>query len=185
MQTKNKARDAATYVFTAGEKILVDANIWLYLAPPPAKPTQTREQVYTQIFASILQSKAEPVVDALVLSEYFNRYLRVEYHANWQTKYGQFKAFRQSNDALPVLQNAVAELRSIQSNSRFVDTSFSNINIPELLNSVQSGAMDFNDAVMLENCRVQQWKLLTNDADMTHGGIEVLTINAKLLRACP
>lgn len=49
----------------------------------------------------------------------------------------------------------------------------------------QAGSLDFNDGVLVEVCRIRGWKLLTNDADMQLGGIEVLTTNPKLLAACP
>jgi hypothetical protein len=39
--------------------------------------------------------------------------------------------------------------------------------------------------MLVETCRLRGWKLLTNDADMTLGGIELLTSNPKLLAACP
>ena len=38
MQPKNKAHNATAYQFQEGEEILVDANVWLYLFPPPAQP---------------------------------------------------------------------------------------------------------------------------------------------------
>ena len=43
---------------------------------------------------------------------------------------------------------------------------------------------DFNDGILLENCRLNNWKMLTNDSDMTLGGIEILTANRRLLDAC-
>ena len=44
--------------------------------------------------------------------------------------------------------------------------------------------MDVADALLVEQCRLNNWKLLTDDGDCTAGGIEVLTSNPKLLKAC-
>lgn len=186
MQTKNKARDAASYTFRAGEPILVDANVWLYLQPPAAQPASGWAVAsYSKVFSRLLQAKAQPVVDALILSEYLNRYIRIEYDAAWKTRYPKFKQFRRSPDAATILQAAVAEIGQILKTSKACDTPLANVDLPAVLEAVQNGTADFNDGLLIENCRLNGWKLLTNDSDMTMGGIDLLTANKKLLQACP
>lgn len=185
MKTKNKAYDAAAYSYQMGEAILIDANIWLYLLPPASQPTPSWAAAYSGTFSCLLQAKAQPVVDALILSEYLNRYVRLEYDAVWRTVYPKFKGFRQSADGSSVLQSAVAEVKQILKNSASRDTPIERIDLPAVLDAVQSGTVDFNDGLLIENCRLNGWKLLTHDGDMTVGGIEVLTRNKKLLSACP
>ena len=182
---KNKAHDASSYPFQPGEPILIDANIWLYLQPPATQPTTSRSATYSRVFANLLHARALPVVDALVLSEYLNRYIRLEYNAAWKGAYPQFKSFRKSADGALILQSAVAEIEQILNSASAHDTQLSGIDIHTVLGQVQIGTMDFNDGLLIENCRVNGWKLLTNDSDMTTGGIEVLTKNRSLLQACP
>lgn len=184
MKTKNKAHDAANYLFQKDELILIDANIWLYLLPPAAQPAPAWTSAYSGTFSRLLQAKAQPVVDALILSEYLNRYVHIEY-APWKTSYPKFKDFRQSVDGASILQSAVAEVGQILKSSAACDTLLEKIDMPAVLGAVQSGTVDFNDGLLIENCRLNGWKLLTNDGDMTVGGIEVLTCNKKLLNACP
>lgn len=184
MLTKNKAHDAATYNFQADEPILIDANVWLYLQPPAAQPAPFWAKAYSGAFSRLLRAKARPLVDGLILSEYLNRYIRIEYDAAWRPHYPQFKAFRQSADAAAILQDAVAEVEQILKASHACDTSFANIDLPTVLTAVQNGTLDFNDGVLIENCRQHGWKLLTNDGDMTLGGIELVTTNKNLLQAC-
>ena len=185
MKMKNKARDAATYYFQAGEHILIDANIWLYLLPPAAQPAPAWAATYSGVFSRLLRAKAEPVVDALILSEFLNRYVRIEYDASWRAAYPKFKDFRKSADGVAVMQAAVAEVAQILKSSAPFDTLLANIDMPAVLAAVQSGAMDFNDGLLIENCRINGWKLLTHDGDMIVGGIDLLTNNNKLLQACP
>lgn len=185
MKTKNKAHDAATYNFPAGEHILIDANIWLYLLPPAAQPAPRWAVAYSRAFSRLLQSKAQPVVDALILSEYLNRYVRLEYDGSWRTHYPKFKDFRKSADGIKVLHAAVAEIKQILKTSAPHDTPLANIDIPSVLGEVQNGTVDFNDGLLLQACRLNGWKLLTNDGDMTMGGIDLLTTNKRLLQACP
>lgn len=185
MQTKNKAHDAARYTFRAGEPILVDANVWLYLQPPAAQPAPKWSAVYSSAFSRLLQARAQPVVDAMILSEYLNRYIRIEYAAAWETSYPKFKEFRRSPDAATILQAAVAESEQILKTSKACDTPLANIDLPTVLQAVQNGLADFNDGLLIENCRLNGWKLLTHDGDMTMGGVELLTANKKLLQCCP
>lgn len=185
MKTTNKAHDARRYAFKENEPILVDANVWLFLQPPAAQPAPAWASAYSSTFARLLKAKATPMLDALVLSEYINRCLRVEYDAAWKAQYPKFKAFRRSAEGRALARTAVADVRSILQSAVLQDTGFTAIRIGDVLDGVQSGDVDFNDGVLIENCRVKGWKLLTDDGDMTLGGIDVLTANGKLLKKCP
>jgi predicted nucleic acid-binding protein len=185
MKTKNKAQDAARYRFQSGEQILVDANIWFYLFPPTAQPVPRWATVYSGAFSRLLHAKATPIVDGLVLSEYLNRYVRLEYDAFWRSSYPKYKDFRKSADGINVLQDAVAEMRQILKTSAPHDTPLASMDIAAVLGEVQNGSLDFNDGLLIQTCRLNGWKLLTHDHDMTIGGIELLTTNRKLLQACP
>lgn len=182
---KNRAHDAMKYAFTKGEPILIDANVWLYLQPPAAQPPPGFAWRYSSTLKSILGAGATPVIESLVLSEYLNRYLRLEYNAEWRVAYPRFKDFRKSRDFAPLAQAAVADAKQILSLASPQDTLLSATNLTEILEETEKGTLDFNDGVLVENCRQNGWKLLTNDGDMTVGGIEVLTTYKPLLAACP
>lgn len=183
--TKNKAYDTAKYVFQAGERVLVDANVWLYLQPPACKPAPYYAGRYSVAMKNLITAKAQAVIDSLVLSEYINRYMRIEYEASYRAVYPKYKDFRTSPDFTPVAKNAIAEAKQILSMVASEDTVLSKVNVTDILNETEAGTLDFNDGVMVEMCRLSGWKLMTNDADMQLGGIEVLTTNPKLLKACP
>ena len=183
---RNKAYRASNYVFQAGERILVDTNIWLFLVPPVAQPPPHYAQAYSATLKRLLAAKALPVVEALVLSEYLNRYLRVEFGASWRSRYGNdFKAFRRSMDFPPVARAAVGDVRQILNLAALRDTPLHLVKLPEILKETEAGTLDYNDGVMVDTCRLRGWKLLTDDSDMTVGGIDVLTNNPRLLTACP
>lgn len=185
MRTKNKAQDASMYKFQSGEHILVDANVWLYLYPPPAQPVSSWAAAYSNAFSRLLGAKAIPVVDALILSEYLNRYVRIEYDASWRSRHPTFENFRQSADAATVLGSAVAEINQILKITSLRDTLLANIDLPAVLGAFKAGTINFNDGLLAQNCCINGWKLLTNDGDMTIGGIEVLTTNSALRKSCP
>jgi len=184
MTKKNKAFNAKNYAFKPDERILIDANIWLYLQPPAAQPTPAWAAEYSKVFSNLLRARAVPIIDALILSEYINRYLRLEYKARWSAAYPKFKDFRRSTQGRDVAKNAVADVRTILQGAHPHDTQLQHIDLADILRQTASGLIDFNDGVLIENCRAQGWKLLTHDADMTTGGIDILTNSHKLLRQC-
>lgn len=182
---KNKAYNLSAYPFYKGESLLFDTNVWLYLFPVPAVRAYRHSLKYSSALKSMLQVGAQPVVDALVLSEYLNRYCRIEWNANHKAKYRDFKAFRVSTDFVSVGRAAVVFASRILKLGQRHDHPFSYVNIVQVLSNVESGANDFNDGLLVETCRHHGWKIVTNDSDFTVGGIEVLTTNPKLLKACP
>lgn len=182
--TKNKVHQARSYRFQKGERILVDANVWLFLHPPAGDSGSCWARDYSDAFKRLLEAKAQPVTDALVLSEYLNRYFRLEWEAGWRSCYSSFKKFRQSADFQGLAESAVAEIREITKKASVEDTALKSLSMENLLAGTEAGTLDFNDAVLIESCRHHGWKLLTNDEDCSTGGIEVITALPALIRAC-
>lgn len=188
---KNRAYHALAYPFQKGEPILFDANVWIYLQPPSAQPTPWYAKSYSSVLKQILLVGAQPVIEALVLSEYLNRYWRVE----WKTwlkqnsalapQFADAKAFRLSPHFRSIGAAAIADAKQILTMCDTADTPTQLCNLDDALMEFGAGSLDFNDAVLVETCRLRGWKVLTHDRDMVVGGVEVLTTNQNLLAACP
>ena len=103
---KNKAYDLSSYSFSSDEQILVDTNVWLYLFPAPGNPPYNFAQQYSTAFANLVSAQAQPVIDPMVLSEYLNRYIRIEWEGNYRSLYPKFKGFRKSQDFSAVVSTA-------------------------------------------------------------------------------
>ncbi len=189
--TKNKAHDAGKYPFQKDEPILFDANVWIYIQPPSAQPTPWYAKTYSSVLKQILTAGAQPVIEALVLSEYLNRYWRVE----WKTwlrlnpaiafQFTDDKAFRLSPHFQPIGAAAVADAQQILKFCGVADTPMQLCNLTEMFAEFGAGTLDFNDGILVETCKLRGWKMLTHDRDMQVGGVDVLTTNPKLLAACP
>ena len=110
---RNKAHDLASYTFSSAETLLLDANVWLYLFPAPSDKSLQFARKYTEAFKQILAAKAPLVLDVLVLSEYANRYCRIEWEARYKATYPSFKKFRQSSDFASIGQAAAFFVREI------------------------------------------------------------------------
>ena len=179
---KNKAFDARSHPFSDSDAILVDANIWLYLYGP-ASTSATWAGTYSSVFSRILSAGSLLFLDVLILSEFINRFARLEMRRLQPGQYN-FKAFRGSADFPPVARSIGSQVNQILMVCRPVDHPFSEWKLSDLLNDFGSGTVDWNDQLVAENCSKHGFALLTNDSDFTEGGISVFTANSRLLTAC-
>jgi predicted nucleic acid-binding protein len=190
---QNKAHDISTYAFGAAERVLPDANIWLYLYAPAgiAYPSiSTAIAAYSKSWKTMFSAGVEVCLDAIILSEVVNVVLRNE----WQrvdpphrtTRARKYRThFRQSAEYPPAASSVEKLARLIVSDGKALDHTFSKWDLARLLTEFGGGSTDWNDQLLVESCRHNGMKLLTHDADHVYGGIEVLTANPKLIAACP
>lgn len=193
---RNKAYDISTYRFSEADRILPDANVWLYLYAPAsiAYPPRLRPVIasYTKAWAALHNDGATVLLDTLILSEVINRLLDNEWRridpldpTTRVRRYHNRKDFRQSSD-YPAAARAVEALAKMMvAASAGVDHSFSEWNLNDLLSDFGSGSTDWNDQLVTESCLYHNIKLLTHDSDHVSGGIDVLTCNPDLIAACP
>ncbi|MCO6428557.1 type II toxin-antitoxin system VapC family toxin [Nitrosomonas communis] len=182
---KNKAYDLSSYSFGSDEQILVDTNVWLYLFPAPTDPSNRFANQYSTAFSNLVSAQAQPVLDPMVLSEYLNRYIRIEWKGNYKSRYPEFKDFRNSSDFSAIASAAETFAKRILSFSQIHSIPANELDLNQALADFSTGGVDFNDALLVDICKQRNLKLMTNDGDFQDGGIEVLTTNPKLLRACP
>lgn len=182
---RNKAHDLAAYTFREDEPFLLDANVWLYLFPAPSGSAAQFAFQYSTALKSMLTAKVRLVMDAMVLSEYLNRYCRIEWGALHKNTYRNFKDFRKSAAFQTVGNGAATFARKMLTLCNRHDHPFASADVGRVLADFEAGSCDFNDGLLAETCRHNKWRLVTNDGDFTEGGIDLLTTNPKLLKACP
>jgi len=182
---KNKAYDLADYSFSSGEQILVDTNVWLYLFPAPGNSQNNYAQQYSMAFAQLVSAKAQPILDPIILSEYLNRYTRIEWEGKYKALFSTYKDFRNSSDFSAVALTAEIFAKKILNFCMVHSIPANELDLSQILTDFLAGNIDFNDALLVNICKKRNLKLMTNDGDFQYGGIDVLTTNPKLLRACP
>jgi predicted nucleic acid-binding protein len=181
---KNKAYDLSSYSFHSGEQVLVDTNVWLYLFPAPGKPPHNFAPQYSIAFKNLVSAQAQPVLDPMVLSEYLNRYIRIEWGGSDKSQYPKFKDFRSSPNFSAVASAAEIFAKKILTICQVHSIPASELDLNRALADFSAGGVDFNDAILVDICKRRNLKLMTNDGDFQDGGIEVLTANPRLLRSC-
>jgi len=190
---KNKAFDISIHAFSAGDQILPDANIWLFLYSPAsvAYPSWLRAKVrlYSNAWGRLQANGAKVFIDPIVLSEVINRLLDDEWALidprGPARKYAKRKDFRQSADYPPAAKSVEAIARQIVTGSQALDHPFSKYDLQQMLTDFGSGSTDWNDQLIAETCQRHGLKLMTDDGDHQTGGFNVLTANQKLIAACP
>ncbi|MEZ5434056.1 MAG: hypothetical protein R3F31_23390 [Verrucomicrobiales bacterium] len=77
---RNKAHHVSRYAFSAGERILPDANVWLYLYSLASIGLDARIiDAYANAWDSLLDKGAVACIDPIVISEVINRLLDEEW----------------------------------------------------------------------------------------------------------
>jgi len=188
----NVAHDLSGWAFQPDQRILPDANFWLNVLSPAvgfARPRRSRD--YSDAYRRLLAAQSELFVDVLIMSEFVNVLARQAFTDPMKRRYtgggGQpnFKAFRNSADFTGPARTIAAQCKKILRQCKRLDHGFSEWNFERLMNDFENGGEDFNDLMIVEMARKHSLLLLTDDGDMTSGGVTVLTANRNLLAACP
>ena len=139
----NKAYNLALYRFQPNEEILIDANIWLYLFPPPQNPRHNLARIYSAGFANLCRAKAQLVIDPLIMSEYLNRYCRMEWNVRFQVRYSEYKDFRRSPDFPQVSVTARKYAQDILTMSRSHSLASNEIDLKKAVDEFACGKHGF------------------------------------------
>lgn len=170
-----------SYDFVESDVLFVDTNIWFYIYAPQA-PGDWKSRVYSRALAKILTAKSRIFIDAIVLSEFINRYARLEFKLSTGSGSAiDFKEYRRSPDFKPVAMEIVSTVRRMLRHCQRTESGFSSNNIDQMLTEFGDGDSDFNDQLMIELCKNKGFKLITHDRDFKECGITVLTANNKML----
>lgn len=184
----NNIHDLAGYQFIREEKFFIDANVWLYLEPWSGSASRKLTDLYSNALKKMLNSGVKIYLNASVLSEYLNRYARLEMEAYNRTPkqadyYKNFKEYRKSPHYPPVAKRANKSALTIIRLCTLIDTPFACYDIAQIMDDHAKCKSDFNDTVFAETCRHHGCKLVTHDTDFpaVDYGLDILTHHSGLL----
>lgn len=185
--TPNKAVHAVCHPYSAADRIVFDANVFVSLFSGLEPPGSGIVRSYSAALKQIRTNGATILLDVLVLSEFVNVCARKEYDLAHPPAPGRptFKKFRESPDFIPVAQAIARAAQQIASCAVAVDHAFSRWPLTDLFKDYATGEHDLNDQCLVHLCQQEKAFLLTDDRDFVTGGITLLTTNPKLLAACP
>ncbi|MBU0701452.1 PIN domain-containing protein [bacterium] len=184
----NNIIDIMTYNPNKDDKFFLDANIWMYLFCPIGDYGKDTVTKYSAFLKKAIQSKSPIFISSLVLSEFFNAYVRLEFNilkSNAPLRYQDFKRdFRKTDDYQRLMVDIKTTVKTqILKVSKRVDDNFSNMNLEGLFDNIDQS--DFNDNYYLTMANLEKFKIVTNDYDFAFSratSVPILTANKKMLK---
>lgn len=180
----SKAVDINNYTFSDKDNLFFDANIWLYLYGPQGNPSDSTAQAYSRSLARAMQAKSRIWVDVLIISEFINRFARIEYDIQYPNKSQRpsFKQFRNNFPVFqPIAQAIVGAVRNIFKFTARIESGFATADMNALLSEFETTPSDFNDQMLIGLCNSHSLQLVTHDFDFKRKSVNILTANPRIL----
>lgn len=172
------------YRFQSSDLLLLDANVWFYIYGPTI-PQNRQTAIYSTALRDILLARSQIFIDVLIISEFINRYARLEHQLLSKSDPGvtpnDFKIFRQSSAFTSIAKVIAANVKRILSISQRIESNFIMCDIVSVLDEYTKGKSDFNDLMLTQICQDKGLKLVTHDGDFKGKNLSVLTANKNLI----
>ncbi|KTD49846.1 MULTISPECIES: PIN domain-containing protein [Legionella] len=174
------------YNFKPSDNVILDTNIWLY-NNGPQPPNEPYVGIYSRALFKILNAKCQIFIDALILSEFINRYSRIKYRLHLDAhqlkeKDLSFKDFRKTSDFTTIASDIGSDVRKILRFCKCIESGFELLDINQVMSEFEQGNTDFNDQILSELCKNKGITFVTHDSDFCNSHIHILTANTKLLQ---
>lgn len=166
------------------DRILVDANVLLFLAMPFGNYYPKKIKVYSNFLNTARKSKTKLYFSSLILSEFANVWLRYEFesfrvanpHASKNFK-ADFRPSQACQDAMQDIHRAIR--RQVIPYAQPIDDQFEHLRIDDFFHL----GLDVNDAHSIALSKQEGLSILTDDSDFAaaKNDIDIWTWNRKLL----
>ena len=154
------------YKFKSTDKILIDANILLFLFYP-ISTYSSKIDTYTDIFEALKANDSKLYICSSVISEFINRWLRMDFDKNIQDTQ-KTKNFKKDYRGTPryktVLNQILKQIEKLYKNYNItqINDSFENFDIQT---SYLDKENDFNDLLICHISNKYNLQILTDDKD--------------------
>jgi predicted nucleic acid-binding protein len=147
-------------------KYYFDNNIWMYIFCPIGSYNQAFQTKSSKILSQIKSINATIYTSHLVLSEFANAYIRLEYNI-WkkgiQDGNNDYKKhFKHTHIYKKTQIEIVASLKKISKLTQHCNVLIE-AEIASVINNMST--IDFNDSYYIELCKKENLKLVSNDID--------------------
>ena len=180
----NSVRSIWNYKFSSKDELLVDTNIWYYVYGPQAGNDE-KTNIYSRALAEMLAAESKIFINVLIVSEFINRWSRFEYNLlKGKNKIDNFKHYRDSEKYQGVAKDISDAIKRILGQTCRVGSGFDSMKNNEIelvIDNFVNNCHDFNDQMLAELCKRENYKLVTNDIDFKNFDIEILTANRLLV----
>ena len=171
--------DVKKYRPSFSDSLFFDNNIWVYLFCPIANVEKDKQKLYSEFLKQANQNKCAIFVNSLVLSEFCNFWLQTEFKS-WKKRIPGKSEYKKDFIPTKEFKQAVFDvkiaLKKIFQVTEKGNDSFNSIDFENVL--IEFGACDFNDSYYLELAKKNNWKIVTDDADLYRNNklkVEIIT----------
>ena len=175
-----KIIDIKDYSVKSSDIFFFDNNIWMFLFCPLASYQEKKQKYYSSFLQEINTSQSTIFICSLVLSEFANRYLRMDYE-QWKEENQKYDIDFKQFIGTPRYKETVIEVQaSINKIMKFCEKSSDNFNAIDINNVTKHlTEIDFNDSYYIELAKKGNWKIVTDDRDFvryTDHDVEIVTL---------
>lgn len=177
-----KVIDITKYSPKSLDIFFFDNSVWMYLFCPLGRYNISKQRYYSAFLQSIHTSKSTIFISSMVLSEFANRYLRMDFE-RWKVETTNLAAvYKKDFIGTRRYSETIEEIkRNILQIMKFCDKTSDNFNAIELNLIFQHFSdIDFNDSYYIELAKLGNWKIVTDDKDFinyTSHDLEIITSN--------
>lgn len=168
----------------SSDEFFFDNNIWMLLFCPLGNFRQSSQKAYSAFLRSIQSSRSTVFISSLVLSEFANASLRIDFEqwkessrniaANFKLDYVGSERYKETTETII---NSIKNILKIAEKS---PDDFNSLNLNNILDGFE--LRDFNDNYYLELAVSKNWKVVTDDSDYftyNHPSLKIFTFNDK------
>lgn len=163
---------SSTYKISAEDQVFIDTNILIFLfAPSFSNSKKYQVDKYSAIFEKLVEKKSTLYINATVISEFINRCMRLDFNHNFNADQSKDfkKDYRPSSEYQKTLDIVLKQLNKFLKRAKQINDNFESFNIISEITSNQQS--DFNDLVIADTVRKNNFKLLSDDGDFKQLGI--------------
>ena len=150
----------------ANHKYYFDNNIWMYILCPIGNYKQDYQEKSSRILSQIKSVGASIFINHLVLSEFSNAYIRLEYNkwkrgiTDGKDDYKRHFKFTQhyQDTQIEIVASLKRIIKLTQNCNELIEE--------EIASAITNmSSIDFNDSYYIELCKKENLKLVSNDSD--------------------
>ncbi|WP_417794813.1 PIN domain-containing protein [Terasakiella pusilla] len=162
--------------------VLFDTNVWIYIYGNDPRPEKS---IYSDFYKSVLEAGNSIIVNEQIISEFFNRFCRMEFDAQFgRGKQNLFKKLRKSNREFKEKVEVVRGIcLDILCDCTYQQTSLTQDRLEHNLHDVIDGKLDLTDAALVGECVSGGFILVSHDGDFADSDIKLATANEKVIGA--
>ncbi len=160
--------DVSSYEPQEHDKFFFDTNIWISIFEPLGNKNQIAQDKYSSFFDKIVSSKSKVYISSLIISEFINTILRLDFNF-WKREEGNRelnfkKDYRNSSRCKEKSKVICKTLEDgILAHSICVNDDFKKIGIKSMLKNLENS--DFNDLYIAQLAKIKKYKIVTDDRD--------------------